>query len=195
MPSAFGPMKRDGRVPILTWHAMHVDGPDYARNDHVAFARDIETIHALGLTIVPLAAIADAVIDGRLGDLAGCVGLSFDDGSDFDFHDLPHPAQGVQRGMLGILSDFRARHGAAAQPRLHATSFAIAAPTARKSLDETCMIGCRWWNDDWWRAAESTGLMAVESHSWDHNHESLERTATAAARGTFRVADEREAEI
>jgi len=188
-------MKRTARVPVLTWHAMHVAGPDYRVNDHAAFARDLETLHALGLKIVPLAAIADALVAGRLDELQGCVGLSMDDGSDFDFHDLPHPAWGPQRGMLGILADFRARHGAEAQPRLHATSFAIVSPEARDELDRTCMIGCRWWNDDWWRAAEASGLMAVESHSWDHNHDSLERTATTAPRGAFAVRDEREAGI
>ena len=44
------------------------------------------------------------------------------------------------------------------------------------------------------RAAEASGLMAIESHSWDHNHECLGRTATRAERGTFRVRDEAEAE-
>jgi hypothetical protein len=188
-------MKRSARVPILTWHAMHVAGPGYASNDHAAFARDLETLHRLGLAIVPLATVAEALVHGRLETLGGCVGLSMDDGSDFDFHDLPHPAWGPQRGMLPILADFRARHGVQAQPRLHATSFAIVSPEARAELDRTCMIGCRWWNDGWWRAAEASGLMAVESHGWDHNHESLERTATAAPRGTFDVRDEREAEV
>ncbi len=188
-------MSRTTRVPILTWHAMHVAGPGYPVNDHVAFARDLETLDALGLQVVPLAAIADALVAGRLAELRGCVGLSMDDGSDFDFHDLPHPAWGPQRGMLGILRDFRARHGAGAQPRLHATSFAIVSPEARRELDRTCMIGCRWWNDGWWRTAEASGLMAVESHSWDHNHGSLERTATSAPRGGFAVRDEQEAEI
>ncbi|HET9577393.1 MAG TPA: polysaccharide deacetylase family protein [Usitatibacter sp.] len=187
-------MKRSGRVPILTWHAQRVDGPGYARNDHVAFARDLDTIHALGLRVVSLQAIAAALVEGRLDRLQGCVGLSFDDGSDFDFHDLPHPAWGPQRGFTRILQDFRARHGAEAQPSLHATSFVIVSPGAREVLDRTCMIGCRWWNDDWWREAEATGLVAVESHGWDHNHASLERTETSAEKGTFDVRDAGEAE-
>jgi hypothetical protein len=36
--------------------------------------------------------------------------------------------------------------------------------------------------------------MAVESHGWDHNHESLQLTQTSAARGTFDVHDADEAE-
>ncbi len=187
-------MRRSARIPILTWHAQRVEGPDYARNDHVAFARDLETIQSLGLRVVSLRAIGDALIEDRLGRLQGCVGLSFDDGTDFDFHDLPHPAWGPQRGVAGILADFRARHGLEAQPSLHATSFVIVSPEARAELDRTCMIGCRWWNDDWWKAAEATRLLSIENHGWDHNHESLASTATRAPRGAFDVTDEAEAE-
>jgi hypothetical protein len=184
-------------VPILTWHAMSVNGADYATNDHIAFGEDLEQLHALGLRVVPLHEIARALREGALERLSGCVGLSFDDGSDFDYRDLPHPAWGPQRGMAGVLEDFRARHGAAAQPGLHATSFTIVSPEARAELDRTCMIGCRWWNDDWYREAEATGLLAVESHGWDHNHVSLRATATCAPRGTFDIArpDDAQAEI
>ena len=181
-------------VPILTWHAMHVDGPGYLENDHVAFRDDLETIHRLGYRVVPLAQIARALVEGRLAELRGCVGLSFDDGSDFDFHDLPHPAWGPQRGMANILADFRARHGRAAQPALQATSFVIVSSQARAELDRTCMIGCRWWNDAWWQPAERGGLLAVESHGWDHNHESLAATSTRAPRGGFQVTDGAEAD-
>src|SRR5688572_314091 len=91
-------------VPILTWHAMHVDGAGYDRNDHVAFREDLEWLHGAGLRVVPLREVAAAVREGRLESLAGCVGLSMDDGSDFDYHDLPHPAWGPQRGMARILA-------------------------------------------------------------------------------------------
>jgi hypothetical protein len=182
------------RIPILTWHAQRVDGNDYASNDHVAFAHDLETIHRMGLRVVSLREIAEALVQRRLDRLHGCVGLSIDDGTDFDFHDLPHPTWGAQRSILRILEDFRARHGAEAQPALHVTSFAVVSPEARAQLDRTCMIGCKWWNDDWWAEAENTGLMAVESHGWDHNHASLDHTETTAERGTFDVRDAGEAE-
>lgn len=187
-------MKRSPRIPILTWHPQRVDGNDYATNDHLAFARDLETIHRLGLRIVPLQEIARALVERKLHRLQGCVGLSIDDGTDFDFHDLPHPSWGPQRGFMRILEDFRATHGFAAQPRLHATSFVVVSPEARGELDRTCMMGCHWWNDDWWPQAEASGLMAIESHGWDHNHASLERTETSAPRGTFDLADAGDAE-
>ena len=190
-------MSRVARVPVLTWHSMNVSGPGYAGNDHVAFREDLEAIHRLGLNVVPAAEVARALVEGHLDELAGSVALTFDDGSDFDFHDLPHPRWGPQRGIANILADFRARHGAAAQPKLHATSFTIVSPAARAELDRTCMIGCRWWNDDWWAAAESSGLMAVESHGWDHNHDSLARTVATAPRGGFdlRTREDARAEI
>jgi peptidoglycan/xylan/chitin deacetylase (PgdA/CDA1 family) len=182
------------RIPILTWHPQRVDGGGYASNDLVAFGRDLETLHRLGLRVVPLAAIAEALVQRRLHHLRGCVGLSIDDGSDFDFHDMPHPSWGPQRSILNVLQDFRARHGPQAQPSLNVTSFTIVSPGARAQLDRTCMNRCGWRNDDWWRAAEGTGLMAVESHGWDHNHATLDRTETSAPRGTFDVRDAGEAE-
>lgn len=181
-------------VPILTWHAMHVSGPDYARNDHVAFREDLEWLHGAGFRVVSLAAIAAALRAGRLESLRGCIGLSFDDGSDFDFHDLPHPAWGPQRGIAGILADFRARHGVSAQPGLNATTFTIVSPAARAELDRTCMIGCGWWSDAWYRDADASGLLSVESHGWDHNHESLRTTVATAPRGAFDIRDAAEAE-
>ena len=180
-------------VPILTWHAQHVSGNNYADNDLVAARQDLETLHAMGLRIAPVAEIAAALSAGELDRLQGCVGLTLDDGSDFDARDLPHPTWGPQRGFLNVLRDFRARHGPQAQPSLHATTFVIVSPAARAELDLTCMIGCRWWNDDWWPEAEATGLMSVESHGWDHNHPSLAQTATTAARGTFEIEREDEA--
>ena len=187
-------LRRAATVPILTWHAVDVAGPDYASNDHIAFREDLELLHRLGLRVVPLAVIARALVRRELDTLAGCVGLSFDDGSDFDFHDLPHPAWGVQRSMSNILADFRARHGGLAQPSLHATSFTVVSPEARRALDDTCMIGCGWWNDDWYGQAERRGTLAVESHSWDHNHATLPASVTKAPRDGFMIDDEAEAE-
>lgn len=174
------------RIPVLAWHGMNVEGNGYSDNDHVAFREDLETIQRLGLQIVPLRTIAHALRAGSIEGLAGSVGLSFDDGSDFDRHDLPHPSWGVQRGMANILADFRARHGAAAQPHLNATCFAIVSPEARRKLDTSCMVGCGWWNDDWWPEAQATGLMDIGNHSWDHNHSMLDATVGGPA-GSFQV--------
>lgn len=175
------------RVPVLTYHSNNVGGNDYASNDHVALAEDLRRIHRLGLRIVPLATVVDALL-GLTPESAvdDALALSFDDGSWFDWHDLDHPTCGRQRGFAGILRDFAAETGAA----VHATSFVIVSPEARAALDRTCLIGRGWWGHDWWREAQHEGLLAIESHSWDHNHDSLPATAQRGQhKGTFRSID------
>ncbi|UXI69467.1 polysaccharide deacetylase family protein [Tahibacter amnicola] len=174
------------RVPILTYHAVNIAGNDYASNDHVAFAADLEMLHATGWRIVPL----HWIVEQRLGkadrDLRRCVALTCDDGSDFDYHDLDHPQHGRQRSLYNLLLDFRARHGRAAQPDLHLTVFAIADPSARTAMDRACLIGHDWMQEHWWRAAQSSGLVAIENHSWDHNHPCLANPGPAGlVRGDF----------
>jgi len=137
-------------LPILTWHANNVAGNDYATNDHVKLREDLATLQRMGRRIVPLMEIARALRAGRIEELRGCVGLSFDDSPDLDFYDAPHPAWGLQRSMANILMDFAARHPGTPA---HATSFAIVSPAARAELDSTCLIGCKWWNDEWWPLA------------------------------------------
>lgn len=175
------------RVPVLTYHSIHVLGHGPADNDHAALAGDLSMIHELGRRIVPLHRVVDAVLGRIPDDLDGAVAITFDDGSWFDWHDLEHPTCGPQRSMAGILRDHRAATGAS----VHATSFVIVSPDARQVLDRTCMVGRCWWTDDWWPAAAVEGLIAIESHSWDHNHETLPETAAVGkARGTFRSIDD-----
>lgn len=182
------------RVPVLTYHAINIHGNDYATNDHVALASDLATIARLGYRIVPLHRVVDALDDPRL-DLEDAVAITFDDGSWFDWHDLDHPTCGPQRSFANILRDHRARTGTF----VHATSFVIASPAARAILDRTCMVGRGWWGDDWWPEAVREGLVAIESHSWDHNHDTLPETVQRdQAKGTFRTIDthgEADAEI
>lgn len=172
------------RVPVLTYHSNNVAGNDYADNDHVALAADLRWLHRHRLRIVPLATVVDVLLgDASPRAVDGAVALSFDDGSWFDWHDIEHPTCGWQRGFAGILSDFVAATAEAA----HATSFAIVSPEARVTLDRTCLAGRGWWGDEWWPDATGSGLLSIQSHSWDHNHETLPTTAQHAQRkGTFR---------
>jgi len=136
--------------------------------------QDLELLHAGGWNIINMRTLVDAVLADRVAELpVRSVVLTFDDGSWFDWYDLPHPHYGHQRGLAGILNDFRDRHGETAQPGLHATSFVIVSPEARNALDETCLIGRGWWGDEWWRQAHREGLVSIASHSWDHRHASL----------------------
>lgn len=173
------------RVAVLTYHSNNVGGRDYADNDHVALAADLALLAAHDVPVHPLGAVVDALLQGR--DLPAGVALSCDDGSWFDWHDLEHPTLGPQRSFAGLLRDARDATPARA---LHLTSFVIASPAARAELDRTCLAGRGWWGEDWWSEAIDSGLMAIESHSWDHHHETLTRTATGLPGGRFaNVAD------
>ncbi len=161
-------------IPILTYHSIHVDGMDYASNDHIGLAEDLELIHALGWQVIGLNKLVQALIGDDWTALPQrSVAITLDDGSWFDWYDLPHPSFGMQRSMVNILRDFQQRHGAAAQPQLQATSFVIGSATARDALDKSCMIGLDWWRDDWWQQAHAEGLLQIANHSWDHRHSAL----------------------
>jgi len=161
------------RVPVLAYHANNIDGNDYMGNDHVAFAADLRLIDDLGLRIVPLQRVVDRLLGRHDDDLANCVALTCDDGTDFDFVDIDHPTDGRQRSLFNCLCDFRGLRGDESQPNLHLTAFVIADPVARLEMDRTCMAGLGWMRDSWWRQAQESGLMSLENHSWDHNHPCL----------------------
>lgn len=174
------------RVPILTYHAVNIAGNDYADNDHVAFAADLRLIDDLRLRIVPVHWVVDQLLGTADRDLSRCVALTCDDGSWFDYHDLDHPAHGPQRSLFNTLVDFRRDRGRDAQPNLHLTSFVIASPVARAHIDRECLVGRGWMGDRWWRAAQASGLVAIENHSWDHNHVAVPETAQRdGIRGSF----------
>jgi hypothetical protein len=99
---------------VLTYHSQNIAGKDYFSNDHVALAADLETLHRLGVEVVPLKAIAQALATGSIDSGSRVrVGISFDDGPVFDYQDFIHPAYGPQRGFLNILRDFRKSRGGA----------------------------------------------------------------------------------
>jgi hypothetical protein len=181
------------RVPVLTYHAVNISGNDYANNDHVAFAADLRLIDDLGLRIVPLHWVVDRLLGHAERALEGCVALTCDDGSDFDYFDLDHPTHGPQRSLFNCMLDFIDERGIGAQPDLHLTSFVIASAEARGHLDRNCLAGRGWMSDRWWRAALDSGRIAIENHSWDHNHAAIPLPGIAGMqRGSFSVVDNRE---
>lgn len=175
-------------VPVLTYHATNVSGNDYAANDHVALAEDLRLIDALGHVVVPLVDLVAA--HAGAGDLPDrAVAITFDDGTDFDYHDLEHPSHGRQRSMLNVLRDFDAHPRRSSAHRVCATSFVIASPKARADMDRECLVGRGWFNDDWWAPAVASGFLAIANHSWDHNHPSASEAAARGRTGTFRTID------
>ena len=175
------------KVPILTYHSNNISGNDYDSNDHVALAEELRTIARLGMRIVSAAEIVDVLLgEAPPSSVENAVALTCDDGSHFDWYDMPHPRFAPQRGFAGILRDFTAQTGM----RAHLTSFVIVSPEARAVLDVTCLAGSDWWRDDWWREATSEGVIAIENHSWDHNHATLPRTVQREQKkGTFETID------
>jgi len=175
------------KVPILTYHSTNIFGNEYDSNDHIALAEDLRTIARLGLRIISAAEIVDVLLgEAPRARLDSAVALTFDDGSYFDWYDMEHPIYGPQRGFAGILRSFAVKTGR----HVHATSFVIVSPEAREVLDVTCMAGRHWWRDEWWREAALEGVIAIENHSWDHNHATLPRTVQREQnKGSFEAID------
>jgi hypothetical protein len=164
---------------VLCYHSNNVTGSDYCSNDHVALKADLE---AFARHRIPVRRLSDAVKELDAGPSEPGVALSFDDGSWFDWHDLEHPSLGMQRSFANVIGDAETAY----RYRLPATSFVIVSPQAREQLDRTCLIGKGWWGDDWWGAAIASARLDIESHSWDHQHETLDSNATGLPGGTFK---------
>ena len=172
-------------TPILTYHALNIDGNDYFGNDHVAFREDLRLLTTLGWRIIPVTTLVQFLARPDATWPDKCVAITFDDGTNFDYEDLPHPVAGLQRSMLNIMRDFVTANPGM-QPTMHATSFVIASRDARNMLDQTCVLGRSWWGDEWWRPAVDSGFMHIANHSWDHCHDSLSRIAQRdQVKGTF----------
>ncbi len=171
---------------VLTYHSMNVLGNDYANNDHVALAQDLCSLDQAGFEIVPLADLVSAWESQSLAD-ARLAAITFDDGGALDARDVVHPTYGPQISFLNILLEFASRYRTT-QTRVHASSFVIASPTARAELDTKDFLSLGWWGDDWWRPATEQGMLAIESHSWDHNHPSLAQTLIKE-KGHFELQD------
>lgn len=175
---------------VLAYHSHNISGNEYASNDHVALASDLETLARMGARIVPLEQIAAIVRERRVDAVKErLVGLSFDDGPVFDFEDFTHRAFGPQRGFAAILRDFAARGR-----DVHATSFVIASAQARGAMERAPDCGfpdvAGWLGEDWWKPAADSSVMAIGNHSWDHVHHAPPRIAIdAAERDNFALVD------
>ena len=177
---------------ILTYHAGLIDGDDYARNDHVALRDDLDRIAAMGLRVVPLQRVVDALL-GRCdwSSLDRCVALTCDDGTAFDA--VPgriHGRHGPQPSLLGVLQRWIA-DDPHTRSQASLTSFLIASPAARAAMDRGCLFDRNDLDSDWWLAAQDTGRMVFGNHSWDHNHPAVPPDAAMPlARGDFFAVDD-----
>ena len=153
------------RASVLTYHSGNIAGNDYGNNDLVALAHDLEQIRALAIDIVPLRSVVDKLLGVATRDLPErVVAITLDDGLDFDVRDLVHPFHGPQSSVDTILRRFSQRFGAA----VHATSFVIASPEARRQIAQRELLDHPWISDDWWSNAVASGRFHIANHSWDH---------------------------
>ncbi|TVQ34290.1 MAG: polysaccharide deacetylase family protein [Wenzhouxiangella sp.] len=185
-------MTEPAAFPILTWHSIKVLDNSYAGNDPQAFASDLYLLDRLGWTIKPLAQALTDLACGRLKPKTAV--LTVDDGAILDFEDFEHPTCGPQKSLYHHLKTFGADPATSDRHQPHLTAFVIASPQARAELDQTDYMSLNVWPDHWWRAANDSGLLSIESHSWDHNHGSLKQTVQRDnRRGDFRwIETERE---
>lgn len=163
------------RFVVLAWHSINVTGNDYSNNDLVAFGEDLETLDRLGWTILPLSEALDRRDADSLPERAAV--LSLDDGSIMDWHPFDHPTAGLQASAHQRLAAFSGSLPKNTRHRPHASVFVLASPLARAEMDKVDYFSLGVWGDDWWAAANKTGLMSIENHSWDHNHPSLAEAA------------------
>ena len=171
---------------ILTWHSINVLDNSHAGNDLIAFTEDLELLDRLGWTVLPLSDALARLDAGTLPERAAV--LTMDDGSIMDFHEFDHPTCGPQASMFKRISQFAQALPDDSPHVPHVTSFVIASPEARAELDRVDYMNLGVWPDDWWQEANRSGLISVESHSWDHNHDSLARTVQRNnQRGDFRL--------
>lgn len=164
---------------VLTYHSGNIAGNDYATNNLVAFREDLRIIRHLGLPIIPLRTLVDAVVERRSSRLPEhVVSVTFDDGLDFDFIELIHPMHGRQPSVARIMREFTDEF----QLPVHATSFVIASPDARTQIADSEMLGYQWISDSWWRQAVESGLFHIANHTWDHVSPSVRHAAAERQR-------------
>jgi hypothetical protein len=127
------------KIPILTYHSHKILGNSYETNDHVALHHDLRIMGAEGFLIVPLYWVVEWYLGKRKESLPKCIAITFDDGCNLDWIDYEHPQYGFAKSFRGILLDFKAEVGDR-QPYVHAPSFVIGSPMARRSILMVLMI-------------------------------------------------------
>ncbi len=157
---------------VLTFHSQNIAGNAYANNDHVALD---ECLTFLRTSRLPILRLLDVVRCLRAGSFATLpdkfVCITFDDGCDFDWHDLRKGEWGVQKSMFAILRKHSVRIlGPWWLRKACATSFVIASSEARRDISLTALGDPGLMSDTWWRQAQASGLLDIGTHGWNHVH-------------------------
>jgi hypothetical protein len=161
-------LDNDGKVPVLLYHSWVREGCVAATNNSFGMAEDLDVIHAMGFTVVPLEWITRWAIGERDGSTLPdrVVGLSFDDGFNGDWQDESTDGCEV-KSFHTLLQEFRTAHPELPAYSPHGSAFVIGSPVAR------ALIGGAEVTDQWWPMADSSNLMSIYNHSTDHDHHNI----------------------
>ena len=171
-------------IAVLAYHSQDIGGNDYRLNDHVALEEDLRQIAACGLPVVSAVSLASAMA-ARSPLPERALVLTCDDGAMLDFADCEVQGHGAQKSFHRIVTESGIGAGAGRM-----TSFVIADPQARATLERTCLDGAPWLGEDWWPQAIADGSWHLGVHSWDHHHPTLARySALPPAVAEFRGVD------
>lgn len=165
---------------VLAYHMWRIESWDRTGADLLSLRADLDVITRSGIPVVSL----DDLLSSRCS--AG-VAITFDDGTRMDAEPITHSRWGDIPSALSVLSEF-----AESPPRWKAASFVIGSPEARAAiaLPLAADYGPDLLHDRWWRRAAMSGLLTIENHSWDHNHELVSKTLQRNnERGTFANVD------
>jgi hypothetical protein len=172
------------RAFVLTYHSGNVAGNDYATNNLVALGQDLHELRAQRVPLVPLREIVDALLAGQGGSAAGArrrVDASTTGSISTSLISCPY--HGPQASVRAVLE----RHERVTGDAVHATSFVIASPEARRQIADREMLGHQWMGDHWWAAAVASGRFDIGNHGWDHVSPSVTPVAERDGRsGSFR---------
>ena len=164
---------------VLTFHSHNIAGNDFASNDHVALDETLGALQRLRVPVLRLLDVVRALRARRFDALpARFACITFDDGSAYDWREVTHPTHGLQRSMRSILRAHSRRIlGLVWSRRVHATSFVIASRDARREIALRALGDAELMEDSWWREAQSSGLMDIGTHGWNHVHPAVSELA------------------
>lgn len=162
-------LSNDAKVPILVYHTTNVQNPcGYSWDTSVALASDLEAMHLRDITVVPVYWLVEWAVGDRDGSTLPdrVVGITLDDGLDLDWRDLDiagHDCGSHMKSARTVMLEFKNAHPELPWYSPHASSFVISSPVARQYL------GAGYYSDDWWYAAQNSGMFEIYNHSADHD--------------------------
>ncbi len=159
--------KQKLKIPVLLYHSGNITGNTYQDNDTIAFKADLKTIEQQNITIISAKTLVDYLYGSiDLDSEKKYLVITLDDGVNLDFVDSKYPKSDTQESFYTSIKN--------ANTFVHITSFVIASPKARETMQKTCLENHPLLSHDWWQSAAKSSHFSIENHSWDHVHPTLE---------------------